>query len=802
MYLAAWIPLGLGLLRADESREYRLRIAWGGAKATQWRGDLRVFQGHVTRYAPLGTDPDVPGSLRRIPRGLAIQSLRPNLYQAVDVVITGRENARLRIRLGGVDDREFALTREFALSEFWGRDVNDSIDAAGNTLLIQSTPGDLLRVDPGRDHLVFMAGDTWQLDVQPRDDLRATAKATLTVDMTSAASRRVTWRTQTAVPLVASGERLANHVRVGIPIPSQEGVYDLKLRFLAGSARLMPPVKTAAAERSIQFVVVDPQRRSEAGGESQVERWPELIRFDPSEPRWWESWVAIPPWHQVPGDFGDLVRGGASQPWVVEETRYSRLDPLGWRALPLSVRRIHEPHVVELQLPAGIEQSVALCIVEADAAGRILPRIAGAAFSQSILPGDIPTRDSYRFLFWPRTRRPALVVMNLRGDGPAAFGQVTVRQGPTQLPTLDGTRLSVGQREVLAHFEEPQLADMFSAADALDPSSGRPLTDWTTFYESGIRLTDYLRFAGYTGATIGCLCDGAVIMPAPAIEGASRFDTGAYFQSGQDPFRKDVLELLFRLFDREGLHLVPGLRFSSRLPALEALLAEERTPAGVELVHRDGRNWRTGLGRGQISGPFYNPLDPRVRRALTGIVRDLVSRYGQHPSFAGIRLDLSPNTYTQLPDEQWGYDSATIARFLDGEGTGSKAAIASSTVTSASLLDEPVRSRWLAWREAQVSSLYAGMLQEIQSVRPEARLYFSTGGLLEAPSVRRLTSPALPRGKGLRLAMGTMGLDVSRWVAERGVVFPRPYVTANSKSLISQGRFLELQNDAEFDELF
>jgi len=56
-------------------------------------------------------------------------------------------------------------------------------------------------------------------------------------------------------------------------------------------------------------------------------------------------------------------------------------------------------------------------------------------------------------------------------------------------------------------------------------------------------------------------------------------------------------------------------------------------------------------------------------------VRELAAAYGEHPSFAGLALQLSPDGYAQLPGPEWGLDDATIARFerdtkvrLPGEG--------------------------------------------------------------------------------------------------------------------------------------
>jgi hypothetical protein len=43
--------------------------------------------------------------------------------------------------------------------------------------------------------------------------------------------------------------------------------------------------------------------------------------------------------------------------------------------------------------------------------------------------------------------------------------------------------------------------------------------------------------------------DGSTIYPSEVLEPTPRYDTGVFFATGQDPRRKDALEVLFRLFD-------------------------------------------------------------------------------------------------------------------------------------------------------------------------------------------------------------------------------------------------------------
>jgi hypothetical protein len=63
--------------------------------------------------------------------------------------------------------------------------------------------------------------------------------------------------------------------------------------------------------------------------------------------------------------------------------------------------------------------------------------------------------------------------------------------------------------------------------------------------------------------------DGGTIYPSQWVESSLQYDNGRLASNGQDPIQKDVLELIFRLFDRSGLALVPELQFDAPLPELE-----------------------------------------------------------------------------------------------------------------------------------------------------------------------------------------------------------------------------------------
>ena len=180
----------------------------------------------------------------------------------------------------------------------------------------------------------------------------------------------------------------------------------------------------------------------------------------------------------------------------------------------------------------------------------------------------------HRVVFWPRSTTPILILTNHRDDAPALYGRIRVLSGPPELPgravtAQDSTRL------LGVYYERPLFPENFSASDVLDPVSGRNLNDWVTFQQGGSRLVQYLKHIGHNSAMLSVLHEGSTIYPSRLLEPVAKYDNGMYFANGQDPVRKDVLEMLFRLFDREGLRLVPAVQFAAPLPELEAALRQQ-----------------------------------------------------------------------------------------------------------------------------------------------------------------------------------------------------------------------------------
>ncbi len=276
---------------------------------------------------------------------------------------------------------------------------------------------------------------------------------------------------------------------------------------------------------------------------------------------------------------------------------------------------------------------------------------------------------------------------------------------------------------------------------------------------------------------LGVLADGSTIYPSALLQPTPRYDTGVLFASAQDPVRKDVLEMLLRLFDREDLQLIPMVEFAAPLPELEALRrGGDHAADGIEWIGAEGTSLCNSLPPQRGLAPYYNVLDPRVQQAMLGVLRELISRYARHPSLTGVAVRLSADGYAQLPGPDWGLDDATIARFerdakLQVPGYGPQR----FAQRAAFLGQEPQRRAWLEWRAAQLAKFYRRAYDELAAIRPGSRLYLAGAGMIGGPELDRDLRPSLPHPTTVASALLRVGIDARHYRDEQQrIVLLRP----------------------------
>src|SRR5262249_18296530 len=98
---------------------------------------------------------------------------------------------------------------------------------------------------------------------------------------------------------------------------------------------------------------------------------------------------------------------------------------LSWQAYPLAVARPGTAHFLEIEYPSDVAQSLGVSLVEPNAAGAVLPLgVDQGLFIDEPEIERTTRRLPRRFVIWPRTTAPLIVVMNRRSDAPAVYGKV------------------------------------------------------------------------------------------------------------------------------------------------------------------------------------------------------------------------------------------------------------------------------------------------------------------------------------------------------------------------------------------
>ena len=665
-----------------------------------------------------------------------------------------------------------------------------------------------------RSSLVFAPGETFSATLAPNLlGLPAGTALRVKAQLTgSGGSKNYSREFDTLTPQ-AEGEPGAG-IPLEIKLPDQEGVYDLTITAINAGLRERLPWKRPIAERKVQLVVVGdkPLRAPTADSQTLVR----VVEVDPAVPHSWERFTQLMSnGRKEPLGSGDAARWDHPKLGALVQLGSTK-ETTGWEAYPLPIGNPGQPHILEIEYPSDVPQTLGISLIEPNAAGAVMPIGLDSGLYVSDEDAESPSQLlKHRIVFWPKTKLPLVLMTNRRPNARAVFGKIrvlSISAGRRRLVRPDSAEVMLGRafpkdapaggRLIAGYLERPLFTENFSAPESLDAFSHRSLDDWTTFYLGALRLVEYLNYAGYNGLMLTVLADGSTIYPSRQLEPTPRHDTGVFFANGQDPIRKDVLELLFRLFDREGLSLVPAVQFSAPLAELERWRHESETPpVGLEWIGADGTSRSARARFRQGLGPYYNPLNPRVQQAMLGLVGELVDRYGTHPSFRGVGVQLSSDSYAQLPGTDGSFDDETIASFereakvtVPGKGSDRFAA-------RGRFLTGPESRAWLSWRAENMAGLYRRMSQVIVGGRKDARLYLAGGTMFDGPAVRRSLRPALPRRMRLDDVLLSLGLRPENF-RDDPVVFLRPQVVEPMDSLSAHAVDLELNLAPEVDRLF
>ncbi|MCS7304443.1 MAG: family 10 glycosylhydrolase [Thermoguttaceae bacterium] len=801
----------------EEPLKICVRIAWGGGPEQLWTGRIWVHPGTLTDPQPLGLEADEPGTFWIEQGQLYLACRTPRSFDGVDVWVEGGKEAKLGIELkpAGVTSNTSppeGKTFHVALSRLLSEDFSAELDTEGTLLLVRRRPGDSLRITLPGDIAVFSPGQNlpvqiqlYQLPISPDTAL------VLEVQLSHRETSELVWSVRKEI--TASQKE---PISLDVPLGQQEGVYELAVRLSgAGGSPWTLPLRASLgwkpliAERRIQLVAISTHKPEPA---EQTEGFSVVAEIDPANPRWFERFAKLPILPGLPKLWRGPLGNGRQDAWPHPLGTLCRLlpnpspgDP-SWEAYSLPIDRPGKPHLLEIRYPSDRAQTFSIRIVEPNSAGVVSPigPEGGVHRSQELLSDAGPPRWlEHRMLFWPQTRTPMVLITNCRTDAPALYGRIRVLAGPDHLPAMPGAGSGRLGRKYYAYLHRPLFPRSFGAPEAADSPPERGLEDWKTFYVGATRLIETLRYGGYDGLVLPVLADGSSLYPSRLLQSSPRYDTGLLLESAPDPVRKDVLEMLFRLFDREGLSLVPMVEFVSPLPGLEARCRKEDPAAtGIRWIGPEGKPWLELYPSQAGRAPYYNMLNEHVQQAMLEVIQELVSRYGHHRAMAGLAIQLSGWGYAQLLGPQWGLDDQTIARFQQETQIQLPIRGANRFEERAKLLTGPHRQKWLQWRAAQLSKFYQKVDRLLKNVRPEGRLYLLGGDLLAGPYWEAELRPVLGRRTSAAELLLEVGLDLQHYQHPEGplLIRPEPYTTGGLQG--RQVLYLEWAQLAEAEQAF
>ncbi len=780
-----------------------------------WRGEIAVEQGAIRDWRPIGSEGDEAAAVVGLSDRLVLDAPSPRFFDGVDIWVESSDATAIRVDLAGPSDLPNAQHRIPLVDRTSQPLYQADLPGGGNRLYVERIPGDEINVRLSRPHMVFEPGESIDLEIEPRGVASPGSRLILRAELLRPQGQAATPEglrgvllqgprralPQISLPRWGAAPQNASVLQqefafspgAEIPIrltgPQEEGVYEIVLELLSAerprlSDAVMRPFSPPAvlASRRLQFVVLDRNRSKDDQSNGTLAIIGEAVPA--TNPGMWDR---LPLIAQQLGRLGVWKRGdalGSGQRSTIDgpNGQMVRLTSTGeepaWEAFSLPTADLGLPHLLEIELPADVEQVLTVSILEPNAAGAIHPPTLDCGVHAGVRGIGAPPQAGlmrHHVIFWPRTAHPLVVLTSARPDLPLVHGRLQVYAGWRRLPRLFTSDAFPVERWLAAYLHRPLFVTEFQGPDVLGPFRRQGIEDWQTFYLAATRLTEYLMYAGYNSLVVSVAADGSTLYPSRVLRPTPRFDSGCFAQDGCDPIRKDVIEVLLRLFDREGLLFIPALDFSMPLPELEAAIrrgGEEKR--GLRWIGPDGRALHEVQSPYRGMAPYYNILQPEVQEAILVAVRELLERYRDHPSLAGLGIQVSAYGYAQLPGPEWGMDDATAARFEEETGLDLPDGGDQRFAARAELLLGRYRSQWLPWRTQRLESFYTRVYQELAAARPDGKLLVLTPAMFVGRAwEERLHPTLLDRPDPEQIGLET-GLQPRNFYTQPNIVFLQP----------------------------
>jgi hypothetical protein len=736
------------------NRVIRARLEWKSEKPERWAGVLETSQGTIANAASLDASANEAGTLWADGKCLWLGRRNACSRDGFEVTVIAPPSAHLSFTLQSSAPDGVRQRFDCLVSDLEGECKCLSAKSAALRLSVQRAPGDALRIVVDRPNLIYRPGETF--------------KATLIPDVLSEARLPAGARLKWWLSATRTGETLKKGVivvgrkmvalrdgsrglPVEIPLPTDEGPVSLCFRLVESGP--------SEPRSSVHLLMLaDQAPRDEQAGPAADTLIDRLTPDDISSKRRLEPALSGLPAHSAA-----VIAPGVDAIEVPVPSE-PRVD---WIAVRLRLKHPQQPHRLVLQIASSGGDFLGASLLEPDARGELLKQTldTGLALAdgESSDEPSTPSGGSLRheILFWPQVSDPVLLLHDLASGHRPSVAGIEVYEVARPAARHADSPLSQ-ERLIGPYLAKPLLAENFGGPKVYDARAEHCVEDWETCHAAAKHVAEYLTHNGYNSLLIAALADGATIYPSAHVEPTRCYDSGAVAAGEPIPNRKDFLELLYRVFDREGLALIPELQFSCPLPALERQLVDGAAAEGIELVGSDGRTALELRNESQEVPPEYNPLDPRVQDAVLAALREVVQRYRHHPSFRGVSLEITRTGYLQLPGLDWGYDSATVRRFTHDTGVAVDTGAAGDVYQRRhEVLCGEARAAWIRWRCQEMAKFYRRLAETMAPAGPNARLILACKQMLFDPGTDEEVRREIRTRGRLAELLAARGVDFS-----------------------------------------
>lgn len=775
---------------SDELVNVRLRVTWGGGTPKVWHGNVHFHDATIQNPAVLGVNIESPASLDFQPHAVRIKQLVDSTFEGFDVDVRGHAEGQISFQLSspGQPVQEFQLT----LSDIIQRTKVYPLDDSNNRISFERSDGDQIRLTTDREHMIFSAGEAFEFELQANCLAEGDQDTHCIIEIVNANKKSADKKSvisHTTIALPCSKIGTSDLVKQFIAVPSSEGVYEIRFRLDDGNEIGLIPSRKRPVIRSLQLVVLEDQpfEHNDAPWSPKLELKPEDLRQTISQQV-----------NQLSRIVGVGGKSGAIGKFSIsDQPEPSVVLPVGgWQSITLDIDDPDAKHLIELDYNGRQPMSLGLSLLVPDENGSVSNFGFDSGFSveDAVVGTANPVDSVHRFTFIPDAKRVVLLIANRDNYREARFNGIRLLKRPKAVPhdavetASGGLEAPIQRRRMMVMYEQPLFAENFGVRSPTDATTGQPISDWSTFYHGAKRLVSHLHDIGAGGAFINVLGEGSSLAPLKTVSSSPRYDTGVFSTSLRETMKKDVVELLYRLFERENLRFVPLLTFDQPLSPVEFM-----NSADAKLV--DYRGLERGASEYEL--PRYNPLAPSVQKVVNSIVEEFASRYSVRDGYSGIALACRPDTCTLLPGSRHaGYDQQTIERFQQDLG------ISNQSLTGNELLSATHAPSWLQWRNSQMSEWYQQISRICTNGKRDAKCYLALIDITRNEEFSSILSPALHHSPDISQTMLRMGLASDLATKRNKIVLMQPHRYAPVHPLSSQKSEFEMQNNSQFADWF